>query len=75
VDVSGWFLRDAANNILRVGEGYVLQPGAELRVHTGPGTSTADAYFNGYAVSILNNGGDSVALWSDELRLMDVLAN
>ena len=75
VDVSGWFLRDAANNVLRVGEGYVLQPGAQLRVHTGPGTSTADAYFNGYTASILNNGGDSVALWSDDLRLVDVLAN
>lgn len=75
VDVSGWFLRDAANNVLSVGEGYVLQPGAELKVHTGPGTNTATSYFNGYTASILNNTGDSVGLWTAELRLVDVLAN
>ncbi|MHA7210938.1 glycerophosphodiester phosphodiesterase family protein [Arthrobacter sp. MDT1-65] len=75
VDVSGYFLRDAANNILRVGEGYVLQPGAELRVHTGPGTSSSSAYFNGLAASVLNNTGDSLGLWTPDLRLVDVYAN
>ena len=38
VDVSGWLLRDAANNVLVVGEGYELAPGEQLRVYTGPGT-------------------------------------
>ncbi|WP_104180930.1 glycerophosphodiester phosphodiesterase family protein [Arthrobacter sp. B0490] len=75
VDVSGYFLRDAANNILRVGEGYVLQPGAELRVHTGPGTNSSSAYFNGLAASVLNNTGDSLGLWTPDLRLVDVYAN
>lgn len=75
VDVSGYFLRDAASNILRVGEGYVLQPGAELRVYTGPGTDSADAYYNGLTSAVLNNTGDSVGLWTPELRLIDVFAN
>jgi glycerophosphoryl diester phosphodiesterase len=75
VDVSGYFLRDAANNILRVGEGYTLQTGAELRVHTGPGTSSPSAYFNGFTASVLNNTGDSLGLWSPDLRLVDVYAN
>ena len=75
VDVSGYFLRDAANNILRVGEGYTLQPGTELRVHTGPGTSSSSAYFNGLTASVLNNTGDSLGLWSPDLRLVDVYAN
>lgn len=75
VDVSGYFLRDAANTILRVGEGYVLQPGAELRVYTGPGTDTAAAYYNGLPASVLNNTGDSLGLWSADLRLLDVFAN
>lgn len=75
VDVSGYFLRDAASNILRVGEGYVLQPGAELRVYTGPGTDSADAYYNGLTSAVLNNTGDSVGLWTPELRLIDVYAN
>ncbi len=75
MDVSGYFLRDAANNILRVGAGYVLQPGAELRVYTGPGTDSADACYNGLTAAVLNNTGDSVGLWTPDLRLMDVYAN
>lgn len=74
VDVSGAIIRDAANNILSVGDGYVLAPGAELRVYTGPGTNSADAYYNGGTASVLNNGGDSVALWIGP-RLQDVFAN
>ncbi|WP_298584744.1 glycerophosphodiester phosphodiesterase family protein [uncultured Kocuria sp.] len=75
VDVSGWLLRDAANNVLAVGEGYELAPGAQLRIHTGPGTDTEGAYYNGGTGSVLNNGGDSVALWTDEDTLQDVFAN
>ncbi|MFW3385364.1 UNVERIFIED_CONTAM: glycerophosphodiester phosphodiesterase family protein [Kocuria sp. CPCC 205274] len=75
VDVSGWLLRDAANNLLVVGEGYTLAPGAQLRVYTGPGTNTEDAYYNGGTGAVLNNGGDSLALWTDEDKLQDVFAN
>ncbi len=75
VDVSGWLLRDAANNVLTVGEGYELAPGGRLRVHTGPGTDTGDAFYHGGTSSVLNNGGDSVALWTDEGTLQDVFAN
>ncbi|GAA1753608.1 glycerophosphodiester phosphodiesterase family protein [Kocuria aegyptia] len=75
VDVSGWLLRDAANNVLVVGEGYELAPGAQLRIYTGPGTNTEDAYYNGGTSSVLNNGGDSVALWTANDKLQDVFAN
>ncbi|MGV0111847.1 glycerophosphodiester phosphodiesterase family protein [Arthrobacter sp. CP30] len=75
VDVSGFFLRDAAGTILRVGDGYVLQPGAELRVYTGPGTNTAAAYYSGLPASVLNNSGDALGFWSADLRLLDVFAN
>lgn len=75
VDVSGYVLRDAANNVLTVGEGYELAPGEQLRVHTGPGTDTEDAYYNGRTRSVLNNGGESVALWTENGRLLDVFAN
>lgn len=75
VDVSGYVLRDAAGNVLTVGEGYELAPGEQLRVHTGPGTDTEDAHYNGGTSSVLNNGGESVALWTDNGRLLDVFAN
>ncbi|MBB4735996.1 glycerophosphoryl diester phosphodiesterase [Micrococcus cohnii] len=75
VDVSGYVLRDAAYNTLTVGEGYVLRPGAVLRVYTGPGTDTEDAYYNGGEKNVLNNGGDSVALFTADGRLLDAFAN
>ncbi|GGG54362.1 hypothetical protein GCM10011374_16610 [Kocuria dechangensis] len=75
VDVSGYVLRDAANNVLTVGEGYELAPGGQLRVHTGSGENAEDAWYNGGTGAVLNNGGDSVALWTGDGRLLDVFAN
>ena len=75
IDASGYIIRDAANNILTVGEGYVLEPGAELRVYTGPGTNSTEAYYNGGDANVLNNTGDSIALWSPQDTLQDVFAN
>ncbi|WP_026551721.1 glycerophosphodiester phosphodiesterase family protein [Arthrobacter sp. H20] len=75
IDVSGYILRDAASNILTVGDGYTLAAGAALRVYTGPGTNAADAYYNGRTASLLNNGGDSVGLWTPRDKLQDVFAN
>lgn len=75
IDAAGLVVRDAANNTLTVGARYPVPPGGELRVHTGPGNNTATAYFNGGSASILNNGGDSVALWDKRGRLQDVFAN
>ncbi|MFF5792476.1 glycerophosphodiester phosphodiesterase family protein [Paeniglutamicibacter sp. NPDC012692] len=75
IDVSGYVLRDAANNALRIGEGYVLEPGDKLRVYPGPGTNTADAFYLGGSVGVLNNGGDSLGLWNAKGKLMDTFAN
>lgn len=75
IDVSGYVLRDAANNVLRVGAGYKLQPGAQLRVYPGPGTNSADAFYLGGKVGVLNNGGDSLGLWNAKGKLMDTFAN
>ncbi|MGP5121487.1 glycerophosphodiester phosphodiesterase family protein [Glutamicibacter sp. BW77] len=75
IDVSGYLIRDAGNNVLSIGEGYSLQPGQELRVYTGPGTNSAQAYYNGGTASVLNNGGDSVALWTAKDKLADTFAN
>jgi len=74
VDVSGYYVRDAANNILNVGDGYVLQPGATLRVYSAAGTDAEDAYYNGGG-AVLNNGGDALGLWSAQDQLLDTFAN
>ncbi|NKX50291.1 esterase [Arthrobacter deserti] len=75
VDVGGYAIRDAAGNLLTVGEGYVLAPGGQLRVYTGPGTGTAERYYNGGTASVLNNDGDSLALWTGQGQLADLFAN
>jgi glycerophosphoryl diester phosphodiesterase len=41
----------------------------------GPGTNTAERYYNGGKASVLNNGGDSLALWTARDRLEDLFAN
>lgn len=75
IDVSGYVLRDAANNILRIGEGFKLTPGAELRVFSGPGTNSAEAFYLGGETAVLNNGGDALGLWDAKGRLLDTFAN
>ena len=62
VDVGGWYMRDAAYNLLPIAQGYVIPPGGTLRVYVGPGTNTPDRYYIGRSSSVLNNGGDSIAL-------------
>lgn len=74
VDVSGYYVRDAANNYLNIGDGYVLQPGGTLRVYSAAGTDSDDAYYNG-GRAVLNNGGDSLGLWSAQDQLLDTFGN
>lgn len=74
VDVSGYVLQDAVINRLVVGAGYVLSPGGQLRVYTGPGTNTADRFYNNRTTAVLNNNGDSIAVFSPEGRFVDLYA-
>lgn len=75
VDVGGYVLRDTANNVLRIGKGYKLKPGARLRVYPGPGTNNAGAFYLGRKLAVLNNEGDSLGLWNAKGKLMDTFAN
>ncbi|MEV5825306.1 glycerophosphodiester phosphodiesterase family protein [Spirillospora sp. NPDC052242] len=73
VDVGGGSLRDQAGNLLRIGPGYVIPPGSLLRVHVGPGTDRADAYYNGLTTGFLNNtGGDTVSFFGPDHALLDI---
>lgn len=73
IDVSGHTLRDQAANLLRIGAGYVIQPGSLLRVYVGPGTSRPDAYYNGLTTGFLNNGGgDTISYFNQRNELLDI---
>lgn len=74
IDVSGYLLQDAVINRLTIADGYVIEPGGTLRVYTGPGTNTEDRYYNDLGRNVLNNTGDSVAVYTPELRLVDLYA-
>lgn len=74
INVSGYLLQDAVTNRLMVGDGYVMEPGATLRVYTGPGTNTADRYYNDLGRTVLNNDGDSIAVYTPQLQLLDLYA-
>jgi len=74
IDVSGYLIRDAANNKLQIGEGYELAPGQKLRVYSGPGTNSDEAFYVDGS-GVLNNGGDSLALWDAKGKLTDLFSN
>lgn len=75
VRVGGYVVQDAAINRLVVGAGYLLRPGADLRVYTASGTNTNDRYYNDLGSAVLNNTGESVALFTPDGTLVDLSAN
>jgi glycerophosphoryl diester phosphodiesterase len=75
VDVGGWYMRDAAYNLLPIAEGYVIPAGGTLRVYVGPGTNTPERHYIGRSSAVLNNGGDSIALHRPDDSIVDIAAN
>ncbi len=62
-NVGNWTVEDEANHVITIPSWYLIQPGAELRIYSGPGIDTAVAYFEGLGQAIWNNsGGDTATL-------------
>jgi hypothetical protein len=62
-DVGRWSLEDEAGHVITIPSGYVIQPGGELRIYSGPGNDTATSYYEGLGQAIWNNsGGDTATL-------------
>ncbi|NED99996.1 esterase [Phytoactinopolyspora halotolerans] len=78
VNVGGYYINDAVINTLVVGRGYLIPAGGELRVYTGPGTNVRkpgdSRFYNDFGRAVLNNGGDSVALFTPDDTLVDIYA-
>jgi micrococcal nuclease len=62
VDLGGWIVRDeSASHRFTIPEGFVLDAGATVRLHTGCGTSSSSALFWCMQTStVWNNDGDTV---------------
>lgn len=62
-DVGLWSLEDEAGHVITIPSGYVIQPGGELTIYSGPGNDTATSYYEGLGQAIWNNsGGDTATL-------------
>jgi len=62
-DVGRWSLEDEAGHVITIPSGYLIQPGGELRIYSGPGDNSATSYYEGLGQAIWNNsGGDTATL-------------
>ncbi len=60
VDLSGWTVEDEAGRTYTFPDGFVLEPGERVTLHTGSGTDSATDLYWGSGSPIWNNGGDTV---------------
>lgn len=60
VDLSGYTVADAAGATYTIPEGTVLEPGAQVTIHTGSGTDTETDLYWDRGQPVWNNGGDTV---------------
>ena len=71
--MGGWWLVDEADHRITIPSSYVIAPGGELKVYTGPGDSTTTRYFDGRGQAIWNNsGGDAATLFNDANEQVEV---
>jgi len=62
LDLSGYTIRDEAGAEFAVPDGFVLAPGARVRLHTGAGESTATDLYWDAGAPVWNNDGDTVVV-------------
>jgi hypothetical protein len=62
-EVGGWTVGDEADHVIRIPDRYLIPAGGTLRLYSGPGDDTDEAYFAGFGQAIWNNsGGDTATL-------------
>ncbi|WP_254272021.1 lamin tail domain-containing protein [Haloarcula marina] len=62
LDLTGWTMADAADHEYAFPDGFTLDPGATVTVHTGSGADTATDLYWGLDRPVWNNDGDTVVL-------------
>ncbi len=71
VDMSGWQLKDEQNHVYTFPNGFILEAGASVKVHTGPGNDTNTDLYWGRRQAVWNNNGDTAYLYDAEGHLVD----
>lgn len=72
LDVSGFTVRDYANNLLRTGADAVIEPGSRYFVYSAVGVDRPDAHFNGVGAVFNNTGTDHAYLYDERQRIIDI---
>ena len=62
LDLTGWTVRDESGHVYPFPDGFSVEPGATVTLHTGPGTDSADSLYWGATDAIWNNDGDVVVV-------------
>lgn len=66
LDLSGWTVEDEAGATYTFPDGFTLEPDANVTLHTGSGTDTAEDLYWNSGSPIWNNGGDTVIVRDDQ---------
>lgn len=62
VEMTGFTLSDAAGHEYAFPDGFALDPGASVWVHSGDGTDDADDLYADFGSEVWNDGGDTATL-------------
>ena len=65
LDLAGWTVSDEKDHTYSFPDGFALEPGATVTLHTGSGTDTDSALYWGSDAAIWNNDGDTIVVTGD----------
>jgi competence protein ComEC len=66
VDLSGWTVQDDAGKTYSFPDGFTLESGASVTLHSGSGTDTETDLYWGSGSPIWNNNGDTVSVQNSD---------
>jgi hypothetical protein len=66
LDLTGWVVRDRADHEYRFPDGFELDAGDVVRLHTGDGTDDARDLYWGRDAAVWNNDVDAIHVFDDE---------
>jgi hypothetical protein len=69
LDMTGWTLKDEAGHTCQFPDGFTLDAGATVRVHTGSGTDSSTDLYWGSGSAIWNNDSDTAYVYDDNDNL------
>jgi hypothetical protein len=72
--LTGWSLRDVTGYKFAFPDGFTIQPGTTVTIHTGPGKNRALNLYWGQGSYIWNNDGDKATLKNAAPKVVDTCA-